>query len=73
MATTTQQMATTEEKSGLSAYLPRIIIGLVVLVGGYFGYQAFRHSQQYETTDNAQNEGNSAPVLARVAGYLTSV
>ncbi|WP_333483091.1 HlyD family secretion protein [Spirosoma telluris] len=75
MATTTATpMETiTEEKSALQTYLPRIIIGLVLLVGGYFGYQAFRHSQQYETTDNAQIEGNSAPVLARVAGYVTSV
>jgi membrane fusion protein (multidrug efflux system) len=73
MATITEEMTTTEEKSGLSTYLPRIIISLVVIVGGYFGYQAFRHSQQYETTDNAQIEGNSAPVLARVAGYVRSV
>lgn len=35
------------------SYLPRIIIALVLLVGGYFGYQAYRHSQQYESTDNA--------------------
>ncbi len=73
MATLTEEMSTTEEKSGIKAYLPRIIIALVVLVGGYFGYKAFVHSQQYESTDNAQIEGNSAPVLARVAGYVKSV
>ncbi|GAB4038719.1 HlyD family secretion protein [Spirosoma gilvum] len=73
MATLTQERTTTEEKSGLRTFLPRIIIGVVLLVGGYFGYQAYRHAQQYETTDNAQIEGNSAPVLARVAGYVTSV
>ncbi|GAB2525153.1 HlyD family secretion protein [Spirosoma aerophilum] len=73
MATITEQMATTEEKSGIKAYLPRIIIALVLLVGGYFGYKAYVHGQEYETTDNAQIEGNSAPVLARVAGYVTAV
>ncbi|WP_026260698.1 HlyD family secretion protein [Spirosoma luteum] len=73
MATLTEEMTTTEEKSSFRTYLPRIIIALVVLVGGYFGYQAYQHSQQYETTDNAQIDGNSAPVLARVAGYVTSV
>ena len=73
MATLTEPMATTEEKSGIKTYLPRIIIALVVLVGGYFGYKAYVHSQQYETTDNAQIDGNSAPVLARVAGYVTAV
>lgn len=75
MATTitTEPVTTTDEKSALRTYLPRVIIGLILLVGGYFGYQAFVHSRQYETTDNAQIEGNSAPVLARVAGYVTSV
>lgn len=73
MATLTTEMETPAEKDGIKTYLPRIIIALVVLVGGYFGYKAFVHSQQYETTDNAQIEGNSAPVLARVAGYVTSV
>lgn len=62
-----------EEKGGLRTYLPRIIIALVLLVGGYFGYQAYVHGQHYESTDNAQIEGNSAPVLARVAGYVQSV
>lgn len=75
MAVTTsrEEMTTTEEKSGVRTYLPRIIIALVLLVGGYFGYQAYHHSQLYESTDNAQIEGNSAPVLARVAGYVQSV
>ena len=73
MATTTADVTTNEETSTVRTYLPRIIIALVLIVGGYFGYQAYRHSQQYETTDNAQIEGNSAPVLARVAGYITSV
>ena len=62
-----------EEKSAVQTYLPRIIIAIIILVGGYFGYQAYHHSQLYETTDNAQIEGNSAPVLARVAGYVQSV
>lgn len=68
-----EDVTATEEKSTVRTYLPRIIIGLVLLVGGYFGYRAYVHSQQYESTDNAQIEGNSAPVLARVAGYVQSV
>lgn len=73
MATLTKEMTTTDEQGGIRAYLPRIILGIIVLVGGYFGYQAYQHGQQYETTDNAQIEGNTAPVLARVAGYVSSV
>ncbi|MCK8492397.1 HlyD family secretion protein [Spirosoma sp. RP8] len=74
MATTmATEETTTEEKSAVKTYLPRIIIALIVLVGGYFGYRAYVHSQHYESTDNAQLESNSAPVLARVAGYVQSV
>lgn len=76
MATTVSSapdLSTTEEKNRLRTYLPRIIIALVLLVGGYFGYRAYVHAQHYESTDNAQIEGNSAPVLARVAGYVQSV
>ncbi len=71
IATTNE--ADVDQKSGLRTYLPRVIIALVLLVGGYFGYKAYVHSQEYETTDNAQIQGNSAPVLARVAGYVTAV
>ena len=69
----TDTLTTVEAKSTVRAYLPRIIIALILLVGGYFGYRAYQHSQQYESSDNAQIEGNSAPVLARVAGYVQAV
>lgn len=71
--TTTTDATMTEEASPIRTYLPRIIIVLVLLVGGYFGYQAYHHAQLYESTDNAQIEGSAAPVLARVAGYVTAV
>lgn len=70
---TDETTTTTEQPGGLRTYLPRIIILLLLLVGGYFGYRAYHHAQLYESTDNAQIEGNSAPVLARVAGYITEV
>ncbi len=50
------------------------VIGLIVAAtAGFYGFNAYRYNQQYETTDNAQIETNSAPVLARVAGYVRSV
>ena len=72
-AIATPNEADVDQKSALRMYMPRVIIAIVLLVGGYFGYRAYVHSQQYESTDNAQIEGNSAPVLARVAGYVQSV
>lgn len=50
------------------------VIGLIVVAtAGFYGFNAYRYNQQYETTDNAQIETSSAPVLARVAGYVQSV
>ncbi len=50
------------------------VVGLIVLAtAGFYGFNAYRYNQHYETTDNAQIETNSAPVLARVAGYVQSV
>lgn len=63
----------TESTSPVKTYLPRLI-GLIVLVAAaYWGFTAYRRGQQYESTDNAQIEGTSAPVLARVAGYVQAV
>lgn len=61
------------ESSPLKTYLPRLIGLVVLLAAAYWGFTAYRRGQQYESTDNAQIEGNTAPVLARVAGYVQQV
>ncbi|HEY0111040.1 MAG TPA: HlyD family secretion protein [Fibrella sp.] len=62
-----------QSTSPVKSYLPGLI-GLIALVAAsYWGFTAYRHGQQYESTDNAQIEGTSAPVLARVAGYVQAV
>ncbi|WP_229311039.1 HlyD family secretion protein [Larkinella soli] len=53
--------------------LPRFILGVAVIAAAFYGFQSYRYNQVYETTDNAQIEGNTAPVLARVAGYVQQV
>ncbi|WP_121353867.1 HlyD family secretion protein [Flavisolibacter nicotianae] len=50
-----------------------IILPLVLLIGGFFGYKKIRHATMYESTDNAQIESNAVPVISRVAGYIDSV
>jgi membrane fusion protein, multidrug efflux system len=49
------------------------IIGAIVLVLVFFGIRAWLHSRHYESTDNAQVESRSIPVIARVAGFIDSV
>ncbi|MGF7215735.1 membrane fusion protein (multidrug efflux system) [Spirosoma lacussanchae] len=73
ISTTTNGSPDIAENNGIRAYLPRIILFFALLIGGYFAYKAYVHGRQYESTDNAQIEGNSAPVLARVAGYVQAV
>ncbi len=50
-----------------------IIIVLVLLVAGYFGYKKIHYIVTHETTDNAQIETQITPVLPRVAGYVKSI
>ncbi|MBI1225689.1 MAG: HlyD family efflux transporter periplasmic adaptor subunit [Bacteroidetes bacterium] len=50
-----------------------IIIGVLLLVAVYFGWQWYYNSKHFETTDNAQIETHFSPVLARVAGYVQTV
>ncbi|MEZ0609490.1 HlyD family secretion protein [Fibrella sp. WM1] len=61
------------ESSTLKTYLPRVLGLIVLIAAAYWGFTAYRHGQQYESTDNAQIEGSTAPVLARVAGYVQDV
>lgn len=63
----------TEQANPVRKYIPRIILLIVVVAAGFYGFQSYRYNQQYETTDNAQIETSSAPVLARIAGYVQAV
>lgn len=54
-------------------YVPLIILGAVLIVGGIFGYKQYDHKQHFEDTENAQIEGNISPVLPRIAGYVTQI
>ena len=49
------------------------VLGAVILVLAYFGVRALLHHMKYESTDNAQVESRSTPVISRVAGYIDSL
>jgi membrane fusion protein, multidrug efflux system len=49
-----------------------VVIG-VVAIGAFFGIRSLLHRLYYESTDNAQIESRSVPVISRVAGYIDSL
>lgn len=49
-----------------------IFIGILILAG-IFGIRQWMYASHHETTDNAQVEGHSAPVIARVSGYVKNL
>ncbi len=66
----TTATTTPKKKKFKPAY---IILPLVLILGGYYGYGKLMHALHYETTDNAQVESNAVPVLSRIAGYVDSL
>jgi membrane fusion protein, multidrug efflux system len=62
-----------EASNPIKKIIPRLIIGTLLVCGAIYGYNTWQHSKLYETTDNAQVETSTAPVLARVAGYVQSL
>lgn len=68
METTTTESTTPKKKNKAIFILP-VIIGL----GAFFGIKAYIHSVNYESTDNAQIETNTLPVISRVSGYVDSI
>ena len=53
--------------------LPKIILGVVLLVAAIYGFNKYRYVSTHEDTDNAQVETYFVPVLSRAAGYVKSV
>lgn len=66
-------MAEQAATKGKRSPVKTIIIVLVLLVAGYFGYKKINFVLTHETTDNAQIETQITPVLPRVAGYVKSI
>ncbi|MEZ0608057.1 HlyD family secretion protein [Fibrella sp. WM1] len=48
--------------------------GVLILVAAlFFGYSEFRYLQRYETTDDAQIDGDVDPVTPKVGGYVKAI
>lgn len=50
-----------------------IVLGLLVVGGGWFGLTKYFHSQHHEETDDAQVEANISPVISKIPGYVAKI
>src|SRR6476469_1384537 len=50
-----------------------IILGILVIGGGWFGISKYSHGLHHEETDDAQVSADIIPVIPRVAGYVDLV
>jgi membrane fusion protein, multidrug efflux system len=62
-----------ETQSPIKKFLPKIILIILLGIGGYYGYSKYKYAQSHEDTDNAQVETYFVPVLPRMAGYIKAV
>ena len=57
-------------KRKLGRYLVLFLFLAILAVGGYY---LWRYFSTYETTDDAQIDGNINPISARISGYIIGV
>ena len=70
--TTEQKVAAaTPPKKSSKTFM--IVLGLLLVTGGWFGVSKYKHAQHHQETDDAQIEANISPVIPRVAGYVKEV
>lgn len=50
-----------------------IVLALLVIGGGWFGYSKYKHGQHHEDTDDAQVSADIVPAIPRVSGYVMEV
>jgi len=50
-----------------------IVLAVLVIGGGWFGYTKYKHAQHHEETDDAQISADIVPAIPRVSGYVMDV
>lgn len=63
----------TPQKKSFKNYIPRIVLVLIVIAAAIYAYNTYKYNQMYVTTDNAQIETYTVPVVPRVGGYVNAV
>lgn len=62
----------TEPKKKKSLVFP-IILAVIIIVGGVYGYRTYSYGQIHEETDDAQIASNMNPVISKISGYVAEV
>jgi membrane fusion protein (multidrug efflux system) len=73
MATNNDNQKETNKKVKKRNPVFLIILGLLIIGGGWFGISKYRHSLHHEETDDAQVSADISPAIPRVSGYVTDV
>ncbi|SFV32459.1 HlyD family secretion protein [Thermoflavifilum thermophilum] len=60
-------------KRSIGKTIMPIVLGLVLIGGAIFGIREYIYYQHYQTTDDAQIDGDISPVVARVSGYVKDI
>lgn len=68
----TTQNTNPQPKKKKSLVFP-IILAVIILGGGFYGYRAYSWGQTHEETDDAQIASNMAPVVSKISGYVKEV
>ena len=50
-----------------------IILGIIILIGGFFGVKEYIYFSNHIDTDDAQIDGDISPVVSRLGGYIDSI
>ncbi|TLV03585.1 HlyD family secretion protein [Dyadobacter luticola] len=70
---TKQATVETEAAPKKKSYTFVIILAVLVIVGGIWGFSKYTHGQHHEETDDAQIDANISPVIPRISGYVTEI
>jgi membrane fusion protein, multidrug efflux system len=60
-------------RAGAGRWVALGILGLALVVGGFYAVRVVNFYSHHAVTDNAQVEGHVNPVLPRVSGFVTEV
>src|SRR3954470_20010029 len=62
----------TTEKKKKNKVIP-IILGVLIVIGAFFGTKEYIYYSKHVDTDDAQIDGDISPVVARVGGYVKDI